>query len=453
MKPTEDIHRLIKKLQVEPCAEMDRRIQDRITKALEKWEKTKRTYSADIKPSIGRIVMKTRIIKLAAAAALITVCSTSLILWRNTGSGIVLADVLARVEQVKAFRCKGSFNMSGQMAPGKPYQFETRSTFAMSQDYGYKLNIETPDPNGGQMPTTEFYVSPQKKTFTQIAHKAKRYVRVGLDDAEAKQYRKQFSRYNDPGTLLKDIMACEYEHLGRSTINSVDVVGFRTTDPNYRSPLRGPGFKDLQIDIKVWVDVKTRLPVQYEDLTSGHDQRGNPIDHRFVLHDFEWDVPVTSAEFEPPPVLDGYAVIDKLPGLNDENTAIQGLKRCVELFGDYLETVSDGAGALGVLLSAFEKSETSLALRLKEEIKGFTEEEKLNRVTDAGRPILRLIWFYIGLVQEKMDPAYYGKTVTPKDTDKVLLRWKLDDDHYRVIFGDLSVKTVSAEELAEFEKP
>ena len=44
MKPAEDIHRLINKLQVEPGAEMDRRVQDRITKALEKWEKTKRTY-------------------------------------------------------------------------------------------------------------------------------------------------------------------------------------------------------------------------------------------------------------------------------------------------------------------------------------------------------------------------------------------------------------------------
>ena len=278
-------------------------------------------------------------------------------------------------------------------------------------------------------------------------------MRAGLDDAEAKQYRKQLSRYNDPSTLLKDIMACEYEHLDRSTIDGVDVEGFRTTDPNYRSPLRGPGFKDLQVDVKVWVDVKTHLPVQYEDLTSGHDQRGNTIDHRFVLHDFEWDVPVTSAEFEPPPVPDGYAVIDSLPGLNDENTAIQGLKLCVELFGNYLETISDSAGALGVLLSAFEKSETSSALRLKEEIKELTEEEKLNRITDAGKPILRLIWFYVGLVQERKDPAYYGKTVTPKDTDKVLLRWKLDDDHYRVIFGALSVKTVTAEELADLENP
>ncbi len=35
------------------------------------------------------------------------------------------------------------------------------------------------------------------------------------------------------------------------------------------------------------------------------------------------------------------------------------------------------------------------------------------------------------------DASYYGQTVGPKDKDKVLLRWKLDDGRYEVIFGDL----------------
>jgi len=43
-------------------------------------------------------------------------------------------------------------------------------------------------------------------------------------------------------------------------------------------------------------------------------------------------------------------------------------------------------------------------------------------------------------------------TVTPKDADKVLLRWKVSDNEYRVIFGDLRAKTVTAEQLTELEK-
>ncbi len=48
-------------------------------------------------------------------------------------------------------------------------------------------------------------------------------------------------------------------------------------------------------------------------------------------------------------------------------------------------------------------------------------------------------------------PAYYGQTVGPKDKDKVLLRWKLDDGRYEVIFGDLRAETVTAERLHKLE--
>jgi hypothetical protein len=104
------------------------------------------------------------------------------------------------------------------------------------------------------------------------------------------------------------------------------------------------------------------------------------------------------------------------------------------------------------LLSAFEKSQTPAALRLKEEVKGLAGEEKLIRVGDAGKPILQLIGFYVGLVQEKKDPFYCGKTVTPKYADKVLLRWKVSDNEYRVIYGDLHAETVCPEKPAELEK-
>ena len=89
---------------------------------------------------------------------------------------------------------------------------------------------------------------------------------------------------------------------------------------------------------------------------------------------------------------------------------------------------------------------------VKEEIKGLTEDEKLDRVTDAADPIYRFIWFYVGLVQQKKDPAYYGKTVTPEDANKVLLRWKISDNKYRVIYGDLHAETVTAKKLTELEK-
>jgi outer membrane lipoprotein-sorting protein len=47
--------------------------------------------------------------------------------------------------------------------------------------------------------------------------------------------------------------------------------------------------------------------------------------------------------------------------------------------------------------------------------------------------------------------VYNGKTVTPQDATRVLVRWRLDDGDYRVIFGDLKSATVSAEKLKELE--
>jgi hypothetical protein len=49
------------------------------------------------------------------------------------------------------------------------------------------------------------------------------------------------------------------------------------------------------------------------------------------------------------------------------------------------------------------------------------------------------------------DAAYYGKTVGPKDNDKVLLRWKLDDGRYQVLFGNLRDEIVTAERLRVLE--
>ena len=60
--------------------------------------------------------------------------------------------------------------------------------------------------------------------------------------------------------------------------------------------------------------------------------------------------------------------------------------------------------------------------------------------------------FYRDLQADDRDPAYHGDTVTARDFDRVLLRWRLDDGRYRVVYGDLRVETVSAERLVELEE-
>jgi outer membrane lipoprotein-sorting protein len=61
-------------------------------------------------------------------------------------------------------------------------------------------------------------------------------------------------------------------------------------------------------------------------------------------------------------------------------------------------------------------------------------------------------FFYDKLTREKKDPAYYGDKITVQDNNQILVRWKTSKGRYRVVFGNLTRKTVSKEELSELEK-
>jgi len=72
-------------------------------------------------------------------------------------------------------------------------------------------------------------------------------------------------------------------------------------------------------------------------------------------------------------------------------------------------------------------------------------------MVDKVMPIQGAVMFYMTLVEEKKEPAYYGNVVTPQDADKLLLRWKVEGNQYRIIYGDLHVETVTPAKLTELE--
>jgi hypothetical protein len=427
---------------------MDQRV---LTDALRAGKKPRTSEPVWSVRDIRRFIMKSTSVKLALAAVVLIACMIGLSLWKTTGSGIALADVLTRLEQVKVFKCTGTMTITGQEGSGKSYRSETRHTRLASPDHGI-IRTERVDPNGRRTLLSEVYVYPQKKAFILIQHTDKTYTREELRDADLQWIQKMFNRYNDPGTFLREVISCKHLSLGRSTVDGIEVEGFGTTDPNYQgtaSKIKDPRVD--QVDAKVWIDVQRQLPVRYESLTKRLDALGKPMSFHFVMRDFQWDVPVTAAEFEPPPVPEGYlVVVDNLPGPLTEGGVIQGLRQCVEWLGKYPGNIS--VPPPRGIQSELDRSDSPAAVRMKEELKGLTEQDRINRLMEAGTPMRRVQRFFIGLNDDKKDPAYYGKAVTPKDTDKVLLRWKLSDKEYRVIYGDLHAETVSPGRLADLEK-
>lgn len=452
MRATRQTERLIagfcaaQRLSTRTSPEMDKRV---LTDVLSAYKKPTTSKPAPAGTNIGRIIMQSPLTKLALAAVVVIACGIGLSFWRTTGSGIVLADVLTQIEKAKSFRCKASFTMAGEPVPGRSYRLEMHGTMLSSQEWGRKGSGAQIDPNGREVPQNETYFLLQKKTSIQIAHPARRYTRTELDDAEFQRMREGLTEDADPGWWLREIMKCKYETLGRSTLGGVEVEGFRTTDPNCSVAAH---FTDPQVDAKLWVDVKTRMPVCIEAHVSGRGRTGGRMSNDIVLHDIQFDVPVTASDFEPPAVPEGYlVVVDRLPGPITEEGTIEGLRQCAEWLGKYPGSISvpppEGIQA------ELQGSNSAGATRLKDELKGLTEQDRVNRLMEAGTPLRRAHRFFAVLTTTAgKDPAYYGKTVTPKDTDKVLLRWKLSDKEYRVIFGDLHAETVSPEKLAELEK-
>ena len=480
-------HRLLQNGQMLSRTDLEQEVMNRVIR--QQSLQLKKAAEENIFLKLRRFLMKSPITKIAVAAAVVLVCLAGLHLWTGTKSGVALADVLAKVEQVQAFMYKMKMVMTGAM-PGIPsMNREMDCTITTSNTYGTRWDITMTDPNGhGDKITEQFYVLPNRKVQIQIMPKQKKYMQMEFDgNCSTKQssddmLAKMKKQNNDPREMIKQIMNCKYTDLGRSEIDGIEVEGFRMTDPAFG----GGAMEDA--NIVLWVDAEKWLPVRMEmDF-----KMGKQIQISSVIYDYQWDVSVDANEFEPI-IPEGFTSI-KAPS-STEDGAIEGLKSFADILGHYPKklNIMDLAQELAAFIQEFAATDinTGEALQLSEKIKAafklkdeealkeldkLPEEEKIKKIMemlpeeekvkinkimekkkimekigDMTRQIQSLGRFYMTLVQEKKEPAYYGESVTPADTDKVLLRWKVSDSEYRVIFGDLHAETITTEKLAELE--
>lgn len=391
---------------------------------------------------LRRIIMKNPITKLAAAAAIIIAILVGLPFFSPNSSSVVLADVLERIEQTRAFMYKMEMTMTGDMMSHMPTRKqEIQGTTIISTEYGVKWEMSVNDPNTDKKITTIAYILPEQKLMLSIMPEQKKYMRMELNDDLLARMKKQ---NNDPRELMKQILACKYTELGRSVIKGIEVEGFETTDPMFSA-----GMAD-EVEVKLWVDVKTWLPVLWEIDMKMNEQ----MEVHGVISDFQWDIPVVASVFEPAIPEDYKSLEDdgyKMPIMTEE-AALEGLKFFAEITGRYPKKVDLMSLAQEFQAIKNSKNLTEAGQKLDEEMELLTREERSKKIMGLMQPVQSLGMFYMTLVQDKKEPAYYGQSVAPDDAEAVLMRWKVSDDQYRVIFGDLSALDVSADELDELEK-
>ena len=397
---------------------------------------------------IWRTIMENRTMKLAAAAVIIIAVLAGLPFLSDNRTGVVLADVLEKVQQARAFIYRTKMTTTGNMIPGMPSEQEIAVT--VSNDYGTKWDMNTTNADNGEKMNQQVYVQPGQKIVVSLMPKTKQYMRMELDDDWLARMKKQ---NNDPREIIRKIMSCEYTELGKSVIDGIEVEGFQTTDPSYFGGAVQEGTFTLWVDAENWLPVRSEEDFKMGEQTSVHS----------VTYDYQWDISVNASEFQPviPEDFTAFAADGiKMPGMS-EQAAIEGLRLFAEMFGRYPKKIT--LVELGQEILALSqdmenmKYLTDKLKKLKEELSQtrMTEEEVRNAVMKKSFEIMQPIqspgWFYMMLVTDKKEPAYHGQSVTPDDADAVLMRWKISDDEYRVIFGDLSVGNVTAEELAALE--
>jgi hypothetical protein len=160
------------------------------------------------------------------------------------------------------------------------------------------------------------------------------------------------------------------------------------------------------------------------------------------MHDFRWNV-----DFDP-------ELFDTKPpaGYKDATPVALALDEQVEWFRHGLATFAELSGGFYPRVKIIYGDVTLDEMKRMAKIDTPATPEQIR--TDEYVKIqkaVRSFGMLNRLYHDNPDMAYYGKTVAAKDKDLVLLRWRLDDGQYQVMYGDLRSETVSPQRLRELE--
>jgi outer membrane lipoprotein-sorting protein len=364
-------------------------------------------------------IMRSSISKLTAAAVIIIAVFFGQKLFDN--SGVAWAEVLNNVQKVQSYINR--MKMTVQRSEGSQ---DVEMTFYRSTVYGIRRDAFYNDELISQL-----YIPAEGNQGVELVPSEKKYVNAVFTDEQIKE----IAEKNDPRAIVKEFMCCnQYTKIGEKTIDGIEVEGIEVDNEKFGASLfeRGKG--------RLWVAVDTDLPVLIElEGTSA----GGTVQISMTIDSFDWSPGLQAEDFQPN-IPSDYTVMADVDLSGSVEAVIRGLRGFAEITGGKYPTNLDLMTIGQEVRDGFIAMRQNQGKSLEEKP---TKEEMENMLSIQGACM-----FYGKLVKENKDAAYYGDKVTPQDADMVLMRWKISDDEYKVIFGDLSIGSATAEELAELEK-
>jgi outer membrane lipoprotein-sorting protein len=429
--------------QVEPSSESTSRAVDKIRRTL--------TDETNIDSNNGtwRIIMRSPITKLAVAAVIIAAVIVGIYYFAGEGAQKCCAweRIADKIQQTKSCVCRLHVTILAKKAK-QPEHVEALAY--MSSDYGYRFETYY----DGNM-AHQAFIPFGKKAGTVIMPQKKKYIRAEIPCNKLSELS---SDYEDPRDILSHLMSGEHKELGTKIIDGVKVQGIEAT---VFGMLKGC----------LWVDVATEYPVRME-LEYTKDE----VEITAVMDGLEWNPELTSELFEPNVPADFTPLYEvTLPGA-EAAKALEGFRLFTE--------VTNGSYPASLDINDLEE-QAQKALRENMNIAPGVEPnaEEANQISQKMASIREISVFYDNMLARDKDPVYYGKDMTANDANMILMRWKaihgrvsfqvffsndftgtaksadeilkveeIPSDDYRVLFGDLHVEDVNAEQLKEMEQ-
>ncbi|UCD28454.1 MAG: hypothetical protein JSV03_15440 [Planctomycetota bacterium] len=209
------------------------------------------------------------------------------------------------------------------------------------------------------------------------------------------------------------------EYLGEQEIDGLPAIGYLTKDPEGK--------------MNFWADAQTLLPIRIEMLVKMVGAEGT-----IVMSDFEFNIDLDESLFSLE-VPDGYTRHEAQMDMTNftEQDLIEGLRVWAEMMGDVFPHNLDTTDARNLELWKKKLIETKMS-----------EPEQIKRVMKVARS-----WLFIRTLKAESDWHYAGNGVRLGEANKAIFWYRpVGSETYRIIYGDLSIKDVAADELPEVSK-
>jgi hypothetical protein len=378
---------------------LDERIQGR---ADELFDTFKQTPHPTWMRQIGRLIMKSKTGKIGVAAVILIVILTTIHFWGSPMESMAWADVVRPIltAHTVVFNAR---SLEGENLP------MTRIMSMGTQRVRHE--ILSADGKTVQMIVIGDYESSQMLTLT-----PKQKIAALIDIKGLSEKPENFVEImRNLITELQHDPDVSIESLGEKEIAGRMAQGFRATDPEGN-------------ELMIWANPQTSLPIRME-------LKWRQIHSEFT--DFEFDVALDESLFSMD-IPEGYSTMSKsiLSLLPLDGGTEQDLVETLRLWAEEIRN--------GVFPKDFSpQAYIDDAPKVRKHIAQARKEG-----TDEGPWKFARGWFFCRLLKPENDWHYVGKDVKFGDAESPVCWYRpTDSKTYRVIYGDLSVKDVAAENL------